>query len=185
MARIAEAEQRQRQREQRRRDEEEYRRREATRAKMAAEKPRWERIVGNRLVGVAILGDSLVIDGIRWKVIAARDLGSVLRSRLVKPQKTPGRFIFVEFEVENLRKDPATFFERDLYDKNGRRYNTISDAMWYFDRNTVFILENINPNVPLRFVQVYEVPKDASDLFATVSNLRILGRQVGAISIGF
>jgi len=149
-------------------------------------KRRWERLTDQSLVAVAGLNHNVVIDGIRWKVTGARDLGNRLGGRgFHEPKTTPGRFIRVDIEVENLRKKPATFPSRDLFDARGRRYNTLSDAQWYFDDKTIFLLENINPNVPLRFVQVYEVASDAKGFAIGISNLRLLDRQEAVIELGF
>ncbi len=147
---------------------------------------RWERIRGVELVIVGKIGQDVVVDGVRWKVKSAADLGNRLQRRgHLDAKTTPGRFIRVDIEVENLRKEPATFLSRDLFDAKGRRYNTLSDAMWYFDENTVFLLENINPNIPTSFIQVYEVAADAKGFGVEISSLRFWGRLEAVVELGF
>ncbi|MBN1510623.1 MAG: SUMF1/EgtB/PvdO family nonheme iron enzyme [Phycisphaerae bacterium] len=153
---------------------------------LARAKPKWERITGTSLAELARVGEPITLDGIRWKVLSARSIGNRLSGRgIVASRTTSGRFIRVDMEIENLRKEPVTFLSRELLDSGGRVFETMSDAFWYFDENTVLILERINPNVPLRFVQAYEVPRDAKGLGITVSNLQLMNRKEGLIELGF
>jgi hypothetical protein len=152
-----------------------------------AQRRKWEKTLGKPLACLGARGEDVVIDGVRWKILQARDLGQVLKARheFFEDRKTSGRFVFLEIEVENLTKEPLTFLERTLLDKQGRSYNALGPLGPYFDANTVFVLENINPNVPLRFVQVSEVAKNASGFVIEISNLRLIGRKEGLISLGF
>ena len=168
----------------RRRAEEETRRAEEAQRARAVEKPRWERILGKKLTSLGEVGEDVRVGDVRWKVLGAKDLGNKLPDKFGGTKKTPGRFIGVAIEVENLSKDPLTFMERKLCDKDGRTFSSLPDAVWYFGDATVFILENINPNVPRRFAQVYEVPHDASDFVVLVSNLELLLYNESAIGIG-
>ncbi len=150
----------------------------------------WKRLTGRPIELVGPINKDIVVGGIKWIVVATKDLGNTLTPRkefaaLVKPKSTPGRFIRVDFNVENRTKEPETFLQRDLYDKQGRKYETLFDLTPYFDEHTIFLLERINPNVPLSFVQVYEVARDASGFIVTVSNLRLIDRKEAAILLGF
>lgn len=148
---------------------------------------RWRKVIGPSLVVIGKINENQTLDNIRWKVVSARNLGTVLKSTnsLIKPKTTPGKFVFVEFEIENMSKNPQTFLERPLYDAKGRKYESISDALFYFDKKTVFILERVNPNIPHRFVHVYETAKDASGFSIGISNLRLIGKKTGVIELGF
>jgi formylglycine-generating enzyme required for sulfatase activity len=146
----------------------------------------WQQRTGQELTAVGRVGENVVIDGVRWKVTGAKVLGDRLQGRgLREPKTTRGKFVRVDFQIENLGKQPVTFLSRELFDSKGRRYDTLSDAFAYFDDNTVFLLERINPNIPTQFVQVYEVPKDARGFGVGISNLRLMHRQEGLIDLGF
>jgi hypothetical protein len=155
--------------------------------KVAQLTTRWTEILKTPVEAGGERRQDVVLGHVRWKVIAARKLGNTLKSdnAFVKPKTTPGRFIYVEMEIENKSDEPLTFAERPLYDRRGRRYTTLSDASWYLDKNVVWLLKTINPNVPHTFVQVYEVPDDASGLAVGISNLRFADRKEGVIELGF
>ncbi len=160
-------------------------RRAAERAQWEKEqRPKWAGILGRPLAAMAQVGEDVVLQGIRWRVLDARSLGSQLRGPFGHYKTTPGCFVRVDMEVENQTQAPVTLLARDLWDAQGRRYETMSDATLYFEENTVLLLERINPDVPLRFVQVYEVANGATDFVIGVSNLRLLGRQEAAIWLG-
>lgn len=147
---------------------------------------RWEWCIGRALTTVGRLNMEVEVDGIRWRVTGATDLGNQLQGSRFQPSKTTsGRFIRVDMEIENLHKEPATFFSRELFDDRGRQYDTLSDAVLYFDEKTIVILENVNPNVPLKFAQIYEVAADAGGFGILVSNLKFLNRQEAIIELGF
>jgi len=155
--------------------------------RLAAAVSRWAEILDAPISAAGELGHDVVLEDVRWKLITARKLGNTLKSHntFVEPKTTSGFFVLVEIEIENRSKEPLTFLERPLYDQNGRRYSPLSDAMWYFDKEIVWLLKTVNPNVPHKFAQVYEVPKDASRLGVGISNLRATGRKEGIIELGF
>ena len=151
-----------------------------------ATKTRWEHLTRRKLALVGHTQSDVVVGQVRWKVLSARDLGNRLDSRVRGTAKTtPGRFIRADLEVENLGREPTTFLSRDLFDDQGRRFDAIPDAAMYLDDKSIFILERINPNLPMSFTQVYEVPRNSHDFVVEVSNLGIQDRMEAAIELGF
>ncbi len=132
------------------------------------------------------VGDDVRVDDVRWKILEATDLGSTLKSSntYVKDLKTPGRFVRVRFEVENLSKDMLTYAGLDLVDGQGRTFKSSSDAIQFIPQEELCILANLNPNVAKTCTDIYEVPASASGLQARAGDLKILGAASALIDLG-
>lgn len=132
------------------------------------------------------VGQDVQVDQMRWKVLAAEDLGTTLHSdnQFVKDKTSGGRFVRVRFELENLSKDMLSFAGLDLVDAQGRTFKAASDAFAFIPQEEQCILENLNPNVAKSCTAIYEVPANASGLKAQVTDLKMFGSATEVIDLG-
>ena len=88
-------------------------------------------------------------------------------------------------EVENLGSDMKTVTDVKLADDKGREFTSSSDTSeWVPDGKDLFILSNLNPNVPQQFMAIYEVPTDASGLKVKVGDLNLFTNKEATINLG-
>lgn len=132
------------------------------------------------------VGQDVQVDEVRWKVLAAADLGTVLKSKnqFVKDKTTGGHFVQVRFELENLSKDMLTFAGLDLVDDQARTFKPSGDAFQFIPTEEACVLENLNPNVAKTCTAIYEVPANATGLKAQAGDLKLLGDQSALIDLG-
>lgn len=125
------------------------------------------------------LNQDVIVGKVRWKVLAAEDLGPELKSdnQFIAPLTTPGRFIRVRLEVENRATDARTFVEGDLTDDQGRTFGHNSDAIYFIEDNERCLLKSLNPNLPHICTAIYAVPTDATDLKLVVGDLAPFGGE--------
>jgi hypothetical protein len=133
-----------------------------------------------------IVGQDVLVGEVRWKMLEAQDLGNQLVSdnQFIEPLNTAGKFIRVRFEIENRSKDMQSFIGFDLVDSQGREFTSSSDALMFIDNSETCILENLNPNLPITCMVIYEVPADATGLKAYVGDLSMFGGAEAKIELG-
>ena len=134
-------------------------------------------------------GDDVTVENVRWQLIEAKDLGNVLKSdnQYTEDKKAAGNSKFVEItmEVENLDTDMASVSDLKIVDSKGREFISASDVFqWIPDDKQMFILSNLNPNVPEQFIDIYEVPEDATGLKVEVGDLNLFGNEKAYIDLG-
>ena len=123
---------------------------------------------------------------VRWKIHKA-EIREELPGLFDQVVRARGKYVVVVAEVENLGSEMKTVTDLHLVDAMGRRFSSSSDT---FDLpedaypEQLFILENLNPNVPYQFTGVFEVPADATGLLAEISDLRLFGPTRGYVSLG-
>lgn len=137
------------------------------------------------------VGDDAVVGDVRWKVIAAKDRGKILKasesrySSIAKSKNTEGRFIQVTVEVENLGKEMKSASNLNIIDGTGREFVHSTDTSeWIPEGQEMYILSNLNPNVKAKFTDIYEIPADASGLKLKVGDLEFLGAEEALIDLG-
>jgi len=130
------------------------------------------------------------VGDVKWKVLEAKDLGSRLKgsqSRYPTFQEdvtTTGKFIKVRFEVENLGKELKSVTWLRLVDSQNREYVPHSGvSAWIPEKEDLFLIENLNPNIPKTLAVIFDVAKDASGLKFRVTDLRVLGAGVKEVLI--
>ncbi|HXF44036.1 MAG TPA: DUF4352 domain-containing protein [Candidatus Paceibacterota bacterium] len=113
------------------------------------------------------VGDIVAIDKTLWKVVSARDLGSVLSSdnQFIESKKTSGKFIKVTFEVTNNGTSLESVGSVGLVDNQNRKFSTASDvSYWIPSEEQILLLDNINPGITKKYTVIFDVPKDAAGL---------------------
>lgn len=135
-----------------------------------------------------VIGQDVTVDQVRWKMIAAENLGNVLKSgnQFTDDKKTSGAFIKVRFEMENLSTDMLSFTGLDLVDDQSRKFTSTSDAFMFIkdDNERCTMIENLNPNITKTCITIYEVPANAKGLKAKVSDLKMFGSQEALVDLG-
>lgn len=138
------------------------------------------------------VGDNVRVGDIRWKLISAKDLGNILYGTnsnyptITDDKTTSGKFIQINMEVENLSKDLKSVSNLDIYDDSGRKFIHSTDTSeWIPNEKSLYILSNLNPNMPNQFMDIYEVPGDAKNLYVSVGDLKLFGAGSAKISLGF
>jgi len=129
------------------------------------------------------------VGDIRWKLLSARDHGSVLKGSESKyptyesDKTTTGRFIEINMEVENLGTDQTSGTTMELVDSKGRTFSSGPFTSWITDEQSL-IITTLNPNITKQYKDIYEVPTDATGLKVKVSDLNIFGNKEAFISLG-
>lgn len=125
------------------------------------------------------IGQDVIVGKVRWKVLAAEDLGAELKSdnQFIDSLTTAGHFVRVRVEVENRAANARTFTEGDIADDQGRTFGDSSDAIHFIEDSELCILERLNPNVPRVCTAIYEIPMDATALKLVVGDLAPFGDE--------
>lgn len=142
------------------------------------------------------VNQDVTVGDVQWKLLSAKNRGSVLKaseSRYYSPsfniaeaKKTTGKFIQIKMEVENLGKDLKSVTSLTLVDDQGREFTSASDVSeWIPEDKELFLFDNLNPNIPTQFVDIYEVPSDAKGFKVKVGDLDVFGSGEALIELGF
>ncbi|MFZ2663755.1 MAG: DUF4352 domain-containing protein [Patescibacteria group bacterium] len=132
----------------------------------------------------AKLNEDLQVGEVKWKVLKAWKADQLYDySGTVKPA---GKFLVVNVTVENMGKDMKTVTGLKVVDDQGREFTTYSKSFGLknLGAESLYVLSNINPNVPLTFADVYEIPADAKSLKLKVGDLSLFGGSEGLIDLG-
>jgi hypothetical protein len=114
-----------------------------------------------------------------WQVNTVKNRGSSLLAKdsryaaIAKTKTTTGSFIELTFSVENRGTDLASITTPTLIDSQNREFTSSTDTSeWIPEEADLFLLSNLQPNLPKQFVVIYEVPAGATGLKARVGVLR-------------
>jgi len=126
------------------------------------------------------------VGGFVWQVVRARSRGARLSATLpyFPARSTGGRFIEVTFDIENRTGGPKTYMPVQLVDGAGRRFDAVSDFVWYVRQDRACLFETLNPGTTKRCALVFEVPKDSTNLSlrATDLTMEMPGLNDGEVS---
>lgn len=116
---------------------------------------------------------------VTWKVTSARDRGTSLLAReskyptISKTKTTAGKFVEITVVVENKGTDLASITEPTLIDSQNREFTSSSEVSeWVPEGKELYLLSNLQPNLPKEFVVIYELPAGATGLKAKVGVLK-------------
>lgn len=130
------------------------------------------------------VGEDVVVKDVKWKVVKAWKADQLNDySGAVKPA---GKFVVVNVTVENMGKEMKTASGLKLVDSQSREFISYSKAfsLQNLGAESLYLLSNLNPNVPYTFADVYEVPADAEGLKLKVGDLSLLGSDEALIDLG-
>ncbi len=114
----------------------------------------------NTSQSTAGVGDTLTLKGTAYKVTKVRTAKTVGSS--FTKETADGRFVIVNLVLTNLKKDPRTILADAVRIKggNGSEYDTSDKALLAF-KNQLTILQEIQPGLPKKLVDVYDIPASA------------------------
>ena len=73
----------------------------------------------------------------------------------------------------------------ELVDNKGRAFIRATDVMeWIPEDQELFLISNLNPNMPQQFTDIYEVPADATGLKLKVGDLSLWDSEEALINLG-
>ena len=135
--------------------------------------------------------DVTVSNQVKWRVLTAKNRGSVLRdseSRLpgfYKDKTTTGKFIEVTFVVENLSGSTQNFVSTPkIVDSQSREFDKAEEYWGYVPKDMDFVGATLQPNIPKQAVVIYELPQDATGLKLKVSDFGIIYKKSALINLG-
>ncbi len=138
------------------------------------------------------MSQNVRVADVRWRILGARNRGKILRAAESRysfsddSKTTMGKFIQIFVEVENLGKKMKTVTNLDLVDDRGRIYASAPDVSdWIPRKQELFLLDNLNPNMPVIFSDIYEVPEDATGLMVKIGDLSLWGQEEALIRLDF
>lgn len=130
------------------------------------------------------VGEEIIVGDVKWKVLKAW-----IPTQLTNysgPVKTSGKFLVINVVVENLGKDLKSVTDLKVIDDQNREFISYSGSFGLnnLGADALYLLSNLNPNVPYTFADVYEIPADAKGLTLRVGDLEILGSDEGIVDLG-
>jgi hypothetical protein len=120
-----------------------------------------------------------------WKVDNAEYLGSQIPSDAGDIlEATYGRFIGVEFNVENIGQDIRTIIDLKVIDSKGREFPICAAAYGFIGIDEACLLVDVYPNTKQTFFASFDVPLDSVDLIIEVSDLDSPFKEKAYIDLG-
>jgi hypothetical protein len=130
------------------------------------------------------LNDQVTVGDVKWVVTSATTKTS-LAGAFSGTETTQGKFVVINVTVENLGKDMKSMSNLKLVDSQGREFTSSSKSYKNLGAEQLYILQNLNPNLPYTFADVYEVPADAEGFSVVVGDLAFFGDDEAKIGLGF
>jgi hypothetical protein len=131
------------------------------------------------------VGDTVKLADSEWTVLATKNMGSVLPGERDE-KHTTGRFVAVQFAVKNTTKETAEIVgEPILITVNGQKFPELSDIEFYLpDGANNTLNAKIKPGTTKKFLEIYDVPKDATGLSFQIHSLGPKPDSFALVSIG-
>ena len=106
-------------------------------------------------------------------------------NQFIEPKKTPGRFVSVRFEIENLSKDQLNFTTINVVDGQDRKFTPVDNVIGFVPNEEMCFFEQLNSNVPKVCQVIFEVPANAKQLKLVIGDLKLFGGESNKIDLGF
>ena len=131
------------------------------------------------------VGDTVKLADSEWTVLATKNMGNVLPGD-GDEKHTTGRFVAVQFAVKNTTKEAAEIVgEPILITANGQKFTELSDIEFYLpDGANNTLNAKIRPGATKKFLEIYDVPKDATGLSFQIHSLGPKPDSFALVSIG-
>jgi hypothetical protein len=133
-----------------------------------------------------IVGSEVKLGNMTWVILAAKDLGSVLKSdnQFTKDVTTSGRFVSVRYRITNGGTSEIYYQTPDLYDSAKRRFGSATNVLTWIPEVEWCIFEKLNPGITKTCTAIYEMPLDAQSLVAQVTELGALLGKNAQVDLG-
>lgn len=133
------------------------------------------------------LNQEMTIGNTKWKVLSVKNLGQNLKSdnMFMEDQKTSGKFIQVEVGIENIGTESTSVRGMKMVDNQNREFNHFDSAYLFLpDDKSPYSVGDLNPNIPRSYMDIYELPTDASGLRLKVEDLKTYEGAYGYVNLG-
>jgi hypothetical protein len=130
------------------------------------------------------INDEVTVGDMKWTLTDAY-IKTSLAGAFGGTETTQGQFVVINVTVENLGTDMKSMSNLTLVDSQGREFTNSSSSFKNLGAEQLYILENLNPNLPFTFADVYEVPADAEGFYVITGDLSLFGSKEANISLGF
>lgn len=128
---------------------------------------------------------SVTTGDILWEVQRVEETGPEIVGEFGTLESIQGRFIYIEFMVENQGQDIRQLLDLKVIDDKGRVYSICNEAYGYFTgAPSACTLENIVPDVQQTFSASFDIPQDSVDLILEVTDLKIPPEEKAYIDLG-
>jgi hypothetical protein len=130
------------------------------------------------------IGEPVTVGDIKWNVIIVKNRGQLLRaseskySFIAKDKSTSGKFVQVTIVIENMGKKSRLLRPLTIVDSKGREFSSATElAEWIPEKEDIFTIQSLNPNISFKFAQLFEIPADASGLKLKITDLSFASGQ--------
>ncbi len=125
------------------------------------------------------------VGDIVWKVDNVEYLGSQIPGEFGDTlEATYGRFIGIEFGVENIGQEVRTIIDLKIIDSKGREFPICAAAYGYLGTSEACLLVDVYPEAKQTFFASFDVPLDSVDLILEVSDLDSPSGEKAYIDLG-
>ena len=123
-------------------------------------------------ISTSSVDKEIIVGDIIWKVDNAEYLGPQIPNEAGDIlEAVYGRFIGIEFNVENMGQDTRTIIDLKVIDSRGREFPICAAAYGYIGLNEACLLIDVPPEIKQTFYASLDVPLDSVDLILEVSDL--------------
>jgi hypothetical protein len=129
--------------------------------------------------------ENVTVGDITWDIIDVEYLGSEIPSTqglILEP--TYGRFVAVDFTVENAGNEVRTIINLIVIDSQGREFPICAEAYGYLGTDDACLLVDVAPGTTQNFYATFDVPLDSVDLLLEVSDLGAPPDEKAYIDLG-
>ncbi|MBD3328881.1 DUF4352 domain-containing protein [Candidatus Dojkabacteria bacterium] len=131
------------------------------------------------------IGETAKAGDVSFKVTKVEDLGNSVQPEWGNPITTNGKFIRVDYQIENLSYEsqyPPVLKVLDsqerTYEESGKKFTILSFG------DEVEIFEEISPNVKTDYATIFEIPEDAVGLELKVSDFGLFPTKYAYFDLG-
>ena len=136
-------------------------------------------------ISTSAIDKKVTVGDIIWKVDNAEYLGSQIPSDTGDIlEATYGRFIGIEFNVENTGQDIRTIIDLKVIDSKGREFPICAAAYGFLGTSEACLLVDVYPETNQTFFASFDVPLDSVDLILEVSDLGTPPEEKEYIDLG-
>jgi len=120
--------------------------------------------------------DEVTVGDIYWKLLDAEEIGPQIVGEYGTLQSVEGRFIYIEFMLENTGQDILQLYDLKVVDSKGRIYSICNEAYGY--------LQEIYPDIERTFNASFDIPLDSVDLILEFTDLNVPPQERVYIDMG-